>query len=138
MLNGIKIMNLEGSDILKNNLENISIEKDYKGAFADSLLSEKLIELGVKVYARHCVMGKKSPLLILQTNSWEVNGHDVNDALRLCELIKTELSPSLQHSRKLDELVVKIKSSLEASYNLLLDIYRDNPIELGFWGFDIE
>jgi len=49
MLNGIKIMNLEGSDILKNNLENISIEKDYKGAFADSLLSEKLIELGLDI-----------------------------------------------------------------------------------------
>jgi len=99
---------------------------------------EKLIELGVKVYARHCVMGKKSPLLILQTNSWEVNGHDVNDALRLCELIKTELSPSLQCFHKRDELLAKIKASLEASYNLLSDIYHDNPIELGCWGFDIE
>jgi len=100
--------------------------------------AEELIDLGVKVYAKHCVMGNKSPLLALQTSSWEENGHEVNNALRLSELIKTELSPSLQHSRKLDELVVKIKSSLEASYNLLLDIYRDNPIELGFWGFDIE
>ena len=56
---------------------------------------DKLIDLGVKVYARHCVMGNKSPLLALQTNSWEENGHEVNNALRLCELIKTEFNPSL-------------------------------------------
>jgi len=99
---------------------------------------EELIDLAVKVYARHSVMGNKSPLLALQTNSWEENGHDVNNALRLCELINAEFNPSLQCVHKRDELLVKIKTSLEASYNLLSDIYRDNPIELGFWGFDIE
>jgi len=99
---------------------------------------EKLIDLGVRVYARHCLMGNKSPLLTLQINSWEVNGLDVNNALRLCELIKNELSPSLQCFHKRDELLSKIRASLEASYNLLSDIYHDNPIELGFWGFDIE
>jgi len=99
---------------------------------------EELIDLGVKVYARHCVMGNKSPLLALQINSWEENGHDVNDALRLCELIKTEFNPSHQYFHKRDELLAKIKFSLEASYNLLSDIYSDNPIELGFWGFDVE
>jgi hypothetical protein len=99
---------------------------------------EKLIDLGIKVYARHSVMGKKSPLLALQTNSWEENGHEVNNALRLCELIKTEFNPSLQYFHKRDELLAKIKASLEASHCLLSDIYHDNPIELGFWGFDIE
>ena len=99
---------------------------------------EKLIDLGVKVYARHSVMGNKSPSLALQTNYWKENGHEVNNALRLCELIKTEFNPSLQYFHKRDELLAKIKSSVEASYNLLSDIYRDNPIELGFWGFDIE
>ena len=77
--------------------------------------TEKLIDLGVKVYARHCVMGNKSPLLALQTSSWEENGHEVNNALRLSELIKTGLCPSLKYSHKLDELLAKIKSSLEAS-----------------------
>lgn len=99
---------------------------------------EELIDLGVKVYARHCVMGDKSPLLALQINSWEENGHEVHNALRLCELIKTEFSPSLQYVQKRDELLAKIKASLEASHSLLSDIYHDNPIELGFWGFDIE
>ena len=99
---------------------------------------DKLIDLGVKVYARHCVMGNKSPLLALQTNSWEENGPEVNNALWLCELIKTEFNPSLQYFHKRDELLAKIKFSLEASYNLLSDIYSDNPIELGFWGFDVE
>jgi len=99
---------------------------------------EELIDLAVKVYARHCVLGNKSPLLDLQTNSWEENGLEVNNALRLCELTKTEFNPSLQYFHKRDELLAKIKSSVEASYNLLSEIYHDNPIELGFWGFDIE
>ena len=99
---------------------------------------DKLIDLGVKVYARHCVMGNKSPLLALQTNSWEENGPEVNNALWLCELIKTEFNPSLQYFHKRDELLAKIKASLEASHCLLSDIYHDNPIELGYWGFDIE
>ena len=66
---------------------------------------EKLIDLGVKVYARHCVMGNKSPLLALQTSSWEENGDVVNNVLRLCELIKTEFNPSLQYFHKRDELL---------------------------------
>ena len=99
---------------------------------------EKLIDLGVKVYARHCVMGNKSPLLALQTNSWEENGHEVNNALRLCEMLKREPSPSKKWFQKRDELLVRIKDSIEASHDLLSDIYHDNPSELGFWGFDIE
>ena len=99
---------------------------------------EKLIDLGVKVYARHSVMGNKSPSLALQTNYWKENGHEVNNALRLCELIKTEFSPSLQCFHKQDKLLTKIKASLEASHKLLSDIYNNNPIELGFCGLDIE
>jgi len=37
-------------------------------------------------------MGNKSPLLALQTNSWKENGNEVNNALRLCELIKLNLA----------------------------------------------
>lgn len=48
MKNGIKIMILEGSDILKNNLDGWSINKEYKGAFVDSLLLDKLKEIGLK------------------------------------------------------------------------------------------
>jgi hypothetical protein len=98
---------------------------------------EKLIDLGVKVYARHCVMGNKSPLLALHINSWEENGEEVNNALRLHELIKDE-SLSREYFYKRDELVTKIKASIQASHDLLSDIYRDNPKELDFWGFDIE
>jgi len=99
---------------------------------------EKLIDLGVKVYARHCVMGNKSPLLALQADSWEVNGRDVNNALRLHELMKKDKNSSQKYFLKMDELIIKIKASLQASHDLLSDIYQDNPIELGFWGFYIE
>lgn len=99
---------------------------------------EKLIDLGVKVYARHCVMGKKSPLLALQADSWEENGRDVNNALRLHDLMRKDKNPSQKYFLKLDELITKIKASIEASHDLLSDIYHDNPAELGFWGFNIE
>lgn len=48
MLNGLKIMILEGSDILKNNAGEWKINKNYKGAFVDSLLLDKLKEIGLK------------------------------------------------------------------------------------------
>ncbi|MHB9141109.1 MAG: hypothetical protein ACYC25_04485 [Paludibacter sp.] len=98
---------------------------------------EKLIDLGIKVYARHCVMGDKSPLLALQVNSWEENGSEVNSALRLQELIE-ERNLSKEYIFKFDELIIKIKASIQANHNLLSEIYRENPTELGFWGFDIE
>jgi len=49
MKNGIKIINLEGSDILKNNLEDRIITKKYNGVFANSLLQDKLTVLGLKI-----------------------------------------------------------------------------------------
>lgn len=97
---------------------------------------EKIIDLGVKVYARHCIMGKKSPLLALQSNSWEDNGREVNNALRLHELIKNK-NLSREYFYKRDELIIRIKASIQASYDLLSEIYRDNPTKLGFWGFEV-
>lgn len=98
----------------------------------------ELIDLGIKVYARHCIMGNKSPLLAIKINSWEENGPEVNNALRLHELIETDFNPSQEYFRKQDELLAKIKASLEASHDLLSDMYPDNREEFGFWGFNIE
>jgi len=97
----------------------------------------KLMDLGMKIYARHCIMGEKSPLLNLQSNSWEENGPEVNNALRLHELIEEE-SLSQEYNSIRDELIFKIKASIQASHDLLSNIYSDEPLELGFWGFDIE
>ena len=48
MENGVKILNLQGSDILKNNLENRAIIKQYSAVFANSLVSDKLYKLEMK------------------------------------------------------------------------------------------
>jgi hypothetical protein len=98
----------------------------------------ELIYLGVKVYARHCVMGNKSPLLALQSNSWEESGSDVNNALRLHEFAEENICFSKEYLCKRDELIINIKASIQASHDLLYEIYSDNPSELGFWGFDLE
>lgn len=49
MENGIKINMLQGSDILKNNLEGLSLKKQYNAVFANSLLLNKLKEIGLKI-----------------------------------------------------------------------------------------
>jgi len=102
---------------------------------SDSL---ELIDLGVKIYARHCIMGDKSPLLALKTNTWEENGDKVNNALRFYELIEEGLNPSQEYIRKHDELIIKIRLTIEASHDLLLAIYHNNPTKLDFWGFQVE
>lgn len=98
----------------------------------------ELISLAEKIYARHCVMGEESPLLALQSNSWEENGPDVNDAQRLQESTKKNVFFEQEYFRKRDELIIKIKASIQASHALLSDIYRNNPKELAYWGFDID
>lgn len=49
IVSNIKIMNLEASEVLKNNLEGISIAKNFNGVFANSLLSNKLESIGLKI-----------------------------------------------------------------------------------------
>ena len=48
-MEGIKIIQLEGSDTLKFMNDGKSVEKDYKGVFANSLLLDKLKECRLKV-----------------------------------------------------------------------------------------
>jgi hypothetical protein len=102
---------------------------------SDSL---ELIDLGVKIYARHCIMGEESPLLALQVNTWEENGHKVNSALRFYELIDEGFNPSQAYIRIHDEQVIKLRATIQASHDLLLDIFHDNPTNLGYWGFHVE
>jgi len=96
----------------------------------------ELIDLGMKVYAIHCVMGIKSPLLALQSNSWEENGPEVNNAMRLHELAQENINLQKGYLFKRDELIIKIKASIQASYDLLSYIYCNNLEDLGYWGFD--
>ena len=97
----------------------------------------KLMDLGMKVYSVHCVMGIKSPLLALQSDSWEENGPVVNHAMRLHELVEENISLAQEYICKRDELIIRIKASIQASHDLLSNIYRDNLTELGYWGFDM-
>lgn len=96
----------------------------------------ELMDLGMKVYAIHCVMGIKSPLLALQSNSWEENGPEVNNAMRLHEFLQENINLPQGYLYKRDELIIKIKASIQASYDLLSNIYCNNLAELGYWGFD--
>jgi len=108
---------------------------DQKSSIPDDPV--ELMDLGMKIYARHCIMGNKSPLLNLESNSWEENVPEVENAMRLHELIEKETLSQEYFSRR-DELILKILASIQASHNLLSYIYHENPIELGFWGFNVD
>lgn len=48
MINGIKIINIEGSEILKG-MNGEKVDKEYKAVFSNSLLSNKLQEMKMKI-----------------------------------------------------------------------------------------
>lgn len=109
--------------------------KDQKSSIPDDPV--ELMDLGMKIYARHCLMGEKSPLLNLESNTWEENGPKVENAMRLHELIEEETLLQEYFYRR-DELILNIIASIQASHDLLSDIYHENPTKLGYWGFKVD
>ena len=73
----------------------------------------------------------------VSTTRFQRMDRDVNNAWRLHALIQ-EKNLSQEYPRKYDELIVKIKASIQASYNLQCEIYHDNHTELEFWEFNIK
>ncbi|MDD4993025.1 MAG: hypothetical protein PHR83_12410 [Paludibacter sp.] len=95
-----------------------------------------LIELGANIYARHCVLGSNSPLLCMQSNSWEVTGPKVEPARRLLELIKQDSKPAHLNWSVLNELLNQIRLSVEATLVFLMAQNAENTELLAYWGFN--
>ena len=99
--------------------------------------AKPLIDLAENVYKKHQTDGEQSPLKMLRSNTWETNGAKVAQALELhiqAEELKRQ-SENLNKQR--DLLLADIKESVKGSRDVLQGIFRDNPRELGKWGFEV-
>jgi len=98
---------------------------------------DQALDLAKKVYAKHTAMAATSPLNVLQTHTWAVNGPQVANALTLHAQAEDLARQTEEAYRKRDVLLAEIDHSLKASRDLLLGVYRDNPKILGEWGFEV-
>jgi hypothetical protein len=99
--------------------------------------AKPLIDLAENVYKKHQSDGGQSPLSMMKSNNWETNGPKVAQALALhvqSEELKRQ-AESLTKQR--DQLLADVKESVKGSRDVLLGIYRDNPRELGKWGYEV-
>ena len=97
----------------------------------------ELLELGKKIYAKHTELAGSSPLNMMQSHKWEDNGPRVANALELHSKAEEYKRLAEEAYRERDLLVAEIDESVKASRDLLLGVYRDNPKQLGQWGFEV-
>ncbi len=96
-----------------------------------------LLDLAAKVYKKHLQMGNTSPLETMKSNRWDSNGPAIEKAMALqkqAEELKRQME-SVYSQR--DLLVASVRESVRASRDVLLGISRDNPKELGEWGYEV-
>ena len=96
-----------------------------------------LLKLAEEVYKKHQADADQSPFKAMQTNSWETNGPKIASALDFqaqAEKLKRQ-AEDLYKQR--DLLIDQIDDSVKGSRDILMGIYRENPKELGTWGFEV-
>lgn len=96
-----------------------------------------LLKLAEDVYKKHQADADKSPLKAMQNNSWEINGPKIASALEIqaqAEKLKRQ-AEDLYKQR--DLLIDQIDDSVKGSRDILMGIYRENPKELGNWGYEV-
>ena len=98
----------------------------------------QLIDLGSKVYLKHAEMGFGSPLNSMQSHTWDVNGPLIAQALEYHNQAEKEIKMAEELYSKRDLLLDEIDHSVKSSRDLLLGVYRDNPKEMGQWGFVVD
>ena len=96
-----------------------------------------LLKLAEDVYKKHQADADKSPLKAMQNHSWETNGPKIASALEIqaqAEKLKRQ-AEDLYKQR--DLLIDQIDDSVKGSRDILMGIYRENPKELGNWGYEV-
>lgn len=96
------------------------------------------LDLASKIYAKHSSMSDASPLNALQSHTWTANGPEIANAQSLHQQAEEYNRLAEEAYRKRDLLMYEIDESIKSTRDLLLGIYRDNPKELGQWGFEVD
>ena len=97
----------------------------------------ELMQLTGSIYAQHQKLGAKSPLLILDSPTWDELGPDVQKALTAqvrIDALEKELK-NLYGQR--DPLLTTFTDLDRRSRDLLLAKHAANPAALGDYGFDV-
>lgn len=96
MKTGLQIMILEGSEILKNNIDNKSIEKDYKGVFANSLLLDKLKEYKLEISKEETTRD-----IIMLNFNYGYTSNYINEKIKEIKILKLKNKSLLNRKNKL-------------------------------------
>ncbi len=96
------------------------------------------LDLASRIYTKHISMADVSPLNALQSHTWAVNGPEVANAQTLNQQAEDFQRQAELAYRNRDILLAEIDESIKSTRDLLLGIYRDNPKELGQWGFEVD
>lgn len=100
--------------------------------------TEKLLALATRVYAKHTELGEDSPLRLMKSYNWEVNGKNIEVCLekhQQAEALKRQMEDLY---RQRDLLLKEINETVKSSRDLLIGVYRQTPKTLGEFGFDID
>lgn len=96
------------------------------------------LDLASRIFAKHTSMAVASPLNALQSHTWTVNGPEVANAQTFNQQAEEYSRQAEEAYRKRDLLLSELDESIKSTRDLLLGIYRDNPKELGQWGFEVD
>ena len=97
----------------------------------------ELMKLTGLVYAQHQKLGAKSPLLILDSPTWDEQGPDVQKALAAQGRIE-ELERELKNLYGQRDPFLGTFTDLDRrSRDILLAKHASNPAALGDYGFDV-
>ena len=98
---------------------------------------KELIDLATRILQKHTELGAESPLNTLISHKWSDNGSKVSEAAQLHNQSEELKRQSEQATSKRNLLLTDIQQTVLASRDLLEGVYRENPRELGLFGFNV-
>lgn len=99
--------------------------------------AKSLIDLAESVLKKHQADGAQSPLSMMVSNNWETNGPKVAQADALHNQAEEFKRQAENLLKQRDLLLDDVTESVKGSRDVLIGIYRDNPRELGKWGYQV-
>jgi hypothetical protein len=99
--------------------------------------AKPLIDLAESVLNKHQSDGAQSPLIMMKSNNWETVGPKVVQASELHNQAEELKRQAENLNKQRDLLLADVKEAVKGSRDVLLGIYRDNPRELGNWGYEV-
>lgn len=98
---------------------------------------DALLDLANKIYQKHLADGNSSPLILLQSSNWIIEGPNIINALNFHQQAETSRANAELNYQERNNLLIPITAIVKASRDLLTGIYRKNMKMLINWGFKV-